>query len=215
MGWLQETLKSSIGKKSVMAVTGLTLGLFIAAHLFGNLHIIQGRAALTAFSIRLHNLGGLLHLFEISLLLLFVLHIGFGLRLFLDNRQAKPCHYAVTGSQRRLRLGSPIIPYTGLVLLLFLAYHLASFRFGPPTPAGDLVAASLAQPATGAFYLAALLALTLHLHHGLWSLCQTLGLNHPKYEALLEKGAAAAGILIGALFMLIPLLALFWPDFLS
>ncbi len=214
MGWLRETLNSSIGKKSVMALTGLALGLFVAAHLVGNLHIIQGRAALTAHSIRLHNLGGMLYLAELSLFFIFVIHLGFGLRLFLDNRQAKPLRYAVASSHHRLRLGAPIIPYTGLILLVFLAYHLASFRFAAPTPAGDLVAATLAQPVTTTIYLGALLALTLHLRHGLWSLSQSLGLSHPKHDTLLEKGAAAAGIIIGALFMLIPLLALFWPDLL-
>jgi len=215
MGWLRETLKSSIGKKSVMAVTGLALGLFLAAHLVGNLRILHGRAALTAHALRLHNLGGLLHLAELALLFLFVLHLGFGLWLFLDNCQAKPTRYAGASNNRRLLLGAAAMPYTGLLLLLFLAYHLARFRFGTPTPAGDLVASTLAQPATGIFYLIALLALALHLRHGLWSLCQSLGVSHPKYDILLEKGASATGILIGALFLIIPLLALCWPDFLS
>jgi len=215
MGWLRETFQSSIGKKSVMAMTGCVLGLFIAAHLTGNLHILQGRAALTSHAVRLQNLGWRLHLAELVLLLLFVLHAGFGLWLFLDNRQAKPTRYAVTSRNHRLMGGAPTMPYTGLFLLFFLAAHLACFRFGPSSPAGDLVATSLAQPATGIFYLIALLALTLHLRHGLWSLCQSLGMSHPKYDLLLEKGASAVGILLGALFMLIPLLALFWPSFLS
>lgn len=215
MGWLRETLNSSIGKKSVMALTGLALGLFLAAHLLGVTSLIHGRAAFTAYGVRLHSLGLLLRLTEILLLLALLVHIGVGLRLFLENRRAKPSRYAVASRSRRLDLGAPTMPYTGLILLLFLACHLARFRFGSPIPAGELVATTLARPATGGFYLIALLALGLHLRHGLWSLCQSLGISHPKYDTLLERGAAVAGILLGVLFMIIPLLALFWPDFLG
>jgi len=214
MGWLRETLTSSIGKKTAMALTGLALGLFIVAHLAGNLHILKGRAALTAYAIRLHHHTTLLHLAEIFLLPLFIIHVGLGLILFLENRRAKPRHYAVSRLDSRI-WGSQSMPYTGLVLLFFLAYHLTRFSFGAPAPAEDLVATSLAQPITGAFYLTALLALGLHLRHGLWSLCQTLGLSHPKYETRLENGTAIVGIIIAALFMIIPFLALFRPEILG
>ncbi|NTV13253.1 MAG: succinate dehydrogenase [Desulfobulbaceae bacterium] len=214
MGWLRTTLNSSIGNKAVMALTGLLLGLFIAAHLAGLANIFRGRAALTTHATQIHNLGGLLHLAELFLLLIFLLHLGFGLRLFIANRLAKPRRYAVAGRRSQGCGVAPTMPYTGLMLLLFLACHLAHFRFCAPAPAGELVATTLAQPVTGVFYLMALLTLGLHLRHGLWSLCQSLGLSHPKYDPLLAGGAAVAGSIITALFMTIPLLALWWPDFL-
>lgn len=212
MGWLRNFLTSSIGKKAVMALTGLALGLFLVAHLAGLAQIFRGRAALTAHAAHLHSLAGLLHLTEIALMLLFLLHLGFGLRLYLDNLQAKPLGYAGAAPNGRRFWGAAAMPYSGLILLGFLTCHLASFRFNRATPTGELVATTLAQPATALFYLVALLALGLHLRHGLWSLCQSLGVSHPKYDQGLAKGASLVALLLTALFMTIPLLALGWPD---
>jgi succinate dehydrogenase / fumarate reductase cytochrome b subunit len=106
------------------------------------------------------------------------------------------------------------MPYTGLFLLVFLVQHLAGFHFTEYISVSTLVRDSLAQPLTATFYLAALGAMTLHLCHGLWSLWQSLGLSHPKYEVFLERAAFSLGIFIGTLFAMIPILALFWPGFL-
>lgn len=213
MGWLRRTLNSSIGKKTAMAVTGLVLGLFVAAHLAGLTSIFRGRATFTAYAARLHGLGGLLRLGEIFLLVAFLLHIAVGLLLFLENRRAKPTRYAVRKSSGGQTWGCLTMPYTGLFLLLFLGYHLARFHLNDHAPIDALLRESLAQPAIGAFYLLALLALGLHLSHGLWSSLQSLGLSHPKYDAFLEYGGLAISVFITTLFSLIPLLALFWPGF--
>jgi len=214
MGWLSRTINSSIGRKTVMAVTGLLLSLFIIGHLLGNSNIFLGRAAFDSYAAHLHALGGLLHLVEIVLLLVFVLHVGFGLYLFLDNLRARPEGYAVTRSAGGRTPGSRTMPYTGLFILVFLADHLARFHFTPHTSVSDLVRENLTRPAIAVFYIAALTALTLHLSHGLWSLWQSLGFNHPKYETFLDRGGLALGILIGAILIMIPALALFWPGFL-
>lgn len=214
MGWLGRTLNSSIGKKTVMAVTGLSLGFFVAAHLAGLANLFRGHAAFAAYAARLHDLAGLLRLGEIFLLVAFLLHISVGLRLFLENRRAKPTRYAVRNSAGGQTWGSQTMPHTGLFLLLFLGYHLARFHLNDYAPIDTLLRESLAQPAIGAFYLLALLALGLHLSHGLWSSLQSLGLSHPKYDAFLEYGGLAISVFITTLFSLIPLLALFWPGFL-
>jgi succinate dehydrogenase / fumarate reductase cytochrome b subunit len=215
MGWLGRTLNSSIGKKTVMAVTGLSLGLFVAAHLAGLTSIFRGRVAFAAYADRLHDLALLLRLGEIFLLVVFLLHITVGLLLFLENRRAKPIRYAVRNSASGQTWGSQTMPYTGLCLLLFLGYHLASFSLNDYAPIDVLLRESLAQPATGTFYLIALLALGLHLSHGLWSSLQSLGLSHPKYDQFLESGGVGISVFITTLFSLIPILALFWPGFLG
>jgi succinate dehydrogenase / fumarate reductase cytochrome b subunit len=214
MGWLSATFNSSIGRKTVMAGTGLLQVLFLLGHLAGNANTFRGRTAYEAHAARLHNLGGLLHLLEIFLLLAFLLHLGMGLYLFLDNLKARPTRYFVSKSAGGRTWGSRTMPYTGLFLLVFLFLHLSSFRFTEYTSISELVRDSLSRPGTGAFYLAAILALTLHLGHGLWSIWQSLGLSHPKYEVFLERAALALSIFTGTLYSMIPILALFWPGFL-
>ena len=106
------------------------------------------------------------------------------------------------------------MPYTGFVLLLFLLLHLAHFHFTDSASLSDRLRESLAQPEIGIFYLTALLALGLHLSHGLWSSLQSLGVSHPKYDRFLEGGGLGISVFITTLFCMIPLLALFWPGFL-
>ena len=214
MGWLKATINSSIGRKTVMAVTGLLLALFILGHLLGNATAFLGRAAFEAYAGHLHGLGPLLHLAEVILLLAFTLHLGFGLYLFLDNLRATPTRNAVRRNAGGRTWGSQTMPYTGLALLLFLLLHLVQFHFSAYASVSDLVRDHLSRPLTGALYLAGLGALALHLSHGLWSFWQSLGLSHPKYDLFLERGAFGLGIFIGALFAMLPILAIFWPGFL-
>jgi succinate dehydrogenase / fumarate reductase cytochrome b subunit len=215
MGWLGKTINSSIGKKSVMAVTGLALALFIIAHLAGNTNAFRGRTAFEAYAGRLRDLGAWLYLMEFFLFSIFFLHIGFGLKLFWENLRGRPNPYAVSNSAGNQTWGSHTMPHTGLFLLLFLIQHLARFRFAVHDSVSDLVRESLSRPLTAVFYLAALTALTLHLGHGLWSLWQSLGLNHPKYAVFLERTAFGLSVFIGALFAMLPILAILRPDFLG
>lgn len=214
MGWLRRTIYSSIGKKTVMAGSGLCLSFFTAAHLAGLSNIFRGRAAFAAYAARLHDLGNLLRLGQIFLLLLFLLHIGVGVIIFLENRRAKPGRYAVNQSSGGRTWGSLSMPHTGLFLLLFLILHLANFHLAKHAALSDLARERLARPTTGVFYLTGILALGLHLSHGLWSSLQSLGVSHPKYDRFLEYGGLGISVFITTLFCMIPLLALFWPGFL-
>lgn len=214
MGWLGKTFNSSIGKKATMAVTGLGLTLFVVVHLAGVGTIFRGRLAFAAHAARLQSLSWLLRPAELLLLLFFLTHLGMGLRLFLENRRARPDRYAVNRSAGGATWGSRAMPYTGLFLLFFLLPHLFSFRLGGQAALGDRLREELARPATAVFYLTALLALGLHLGHGLWSSLQSLGVSHPKYQRGLENGGRTAALLVAAIFGMIPLLALFWPGFL-
>jgi len=214
MGWLSRTINSSIGRKTAMAVTGLFQAFFVVGHLLGNANTFGGKAAYDSYSAKLHSLGWLLTVFEILLLATFLFHIGFGLYLFLDNRKARPARYAMSRSAGDRTWGARTMPYTGLFLLIFLVDHLHRFRFAGTMQISDLVRDNLIRPPVAGFYIVAFIALGLHLSHGLWSLWQSLGFNHPKYETFLWRAAFALSIAIGALFSTIPLLALFWPGFL-
>ena len=218
MAWVARTINSSIGKKAVMAVSGLLLGLFVLVHMLGNSTALAGRDAFLAYAAALHAHDRLLLVFELLLLVFFLVHVTLALLLTLANRAARPVPYAVTGRAgggAGIGPGSRTMLYSGLFLLVFLVVHLVQFKFGGrELPVADLLRQVLAQPLFTIFYLAAVLALTLHLSHGFWSLWQSLGVEHPKYNPLLQRGAVALAVLTGLLFSLVPLAVLFFPDFL-
>jgi len=215
MGWIGSLYRSSIGKKSIMAASGLLLSLFLLTHLLGNSVSFLGREAFNAYAAKLHSVGNLIYVFEIGLLTLFLIHILTGIILYLENLQARPARYSVNTSEGGRSLGSRTMPYTGVIILVFIIVHLMNFHFTDKSvPVADLVRELLSKPALGLFYIFSLLAVALHLSHGVWSLFQSIGFNHDKYNRLLLKGALAFSILIGAVFVLIPVLALVSRSFL-
>ncbi len=208
------TLKSSIGKKSVMAVSGLLLSLFLLTHLAGNATAFLGREAFNSYAEHLHSLGFLIRVFEAGLLAVFIVHVSFGLNLFFENLEARPCRYEIDAGAGGRTPASRTMPYTGLLILVFIVHHLARFHFSEAGSISDLVRDNLSLPVTAGYYIFSLLALTLHVSHGFWSMTQTLGISHPKYDLLLNRLALIIAIIIGVVFMTIPILAFFRPDFL-
>lgn len=207
-------LASSIGKKSVMAFSGLLLGLFLLAHLAGNAAAFLGREAFDSYGEGLQSLGFLLPVFEVGLAAVFLVHISFGLNLFFENLGARPCRYEVDGNVGGRTLASRTMPYTGLLVLVFIVHHLARFYFRESASISDLVLTNLTLPLTAGYYIFSLLVLTLHISHGFWSMTQTLGLSHVKYDLMIRRLALGLSIVLGVVFMMIPILALFWPGFL-
>ena len=215
MGLIDSLYRSSVGKKSIMAASGLLLSLFIVTHLLGNSISFLGRDAFNNYAERLHSLGVLVYLFEIGLLTLFLIHIITGIILYLENLQARPSRYSVNSNEGGRSLGSRTMPYTGAITLIFIIVHLMNFHFTDKSvPIADLVRELLSRPGLAIFYIFSLVALALHLSHGFWSLFQSIGLNHEKYNQLLLKGALAFSILVGIVFILIPVLALVSRSFL-
>jgi succinate dehydrogenase / fumarate reductase cytochrome b subunit len=215
MNWLFSTFKSSIGQKSIMAGSGLLLSLFLLTHLVGNATAFLGRTAYNAYAERLHNLGFLLPLLETGLLAALIVHVACGLNLYFENLAARPCRYEVAAAGGGRTLAARTMPYTGLLVLVFIAHHLARFHFGVAGPPSDLVRLNLSRPVTAGYYVFSLLVLTLHLGHGFWSMLQSVGLSHPKYDRLISRLALVLAVTGGLLFTLIPLLVLFRPDFLN
>ena len=215
MGLIGSLYRSSVGKKSIMAASGLLLSLFLLTHMLGNSVSFLGRDAFNTYAERLHSLGVLVYIFEIGLLTLFLIHIITGIILYLENLQARPSRYSVNTSEGGRSWGSRTMPYTGVIILVFIIVHLMNFHFTDKSvPVADLVRELLSSPSLAFFYIFSLVALALHLSHGFWSLFQSIGFNHEKYNPLLLKGALVFSILMGAVFILIPVLTLVSRSFL-
>jgi len=215
MGWIGSLYRSSVGKKSIMAASGLLLSLFLLTHLIGNSVSFLGREAFNAYAAKLHSVGNLIYIFETGLLTLFLIHIITGVILYLENLQARPSRYSVNSSEGGRSWGSRTMPYTGAIIFVFIIVHLLNFHFTDKSvPVADLVRELLSRPPLAFFYIISLLAVALHLSHGAWSLFQSMGFNHDKYNRLLLKGALVFSILVGAVFILIPVLALVSRSFL-
>jgi len=215
MGLIVSLYRSSVGKKGIMAASGLLLSLFILIHLLGNSISFAGREAFNSYAEKLHSMGGFIYLFELGLLALFLTHIITGIILYIENLQARPSRYSVNSSEGGRSLGSRTMPYTGAIILFFIIVHLINFHFTDKSMlVADLVRELLSKPGLAFFYIISFIALALHLSHGAWSLFQSIGFNHEKYNQILMKGALAFSILVGTVFILIPVLALISRSFL-
>ena len=206
MNWLTNTFGSSVGKKLMMAATGLFFCVFLVLHLAGNMTIYMGKDAFNSYAEHLHALGPLLVLAEWGLLIFAVIHISTGLFLFYQNFKARPTRYAVNKRAGGRTLGSATMPYTGVILLLFVIYHLFNFHFVDKTHTTifQIVSNAFAQPSYVLIYTFAMIIAAVHVSHGLWSAFQTLGANHPKYTPLLRGLSLVFCLIVGIGFGFIP-----------
>jgi len=197
---------STIGKKVVMAVTGLVLFGFVVAHMIGNLQAYMGPEAMNAYAVWLRELmhGAALWVARGTLLLSVILHIWSATALTIDNRRARPVRYR-RHAHERSTYASRTMVWSGPILALFVIYHLLHFTFGTVHPSfveGDVyhnfVAGFQVLPVS-IFYIVAMLALGYHLYHGIWSMMQTLGWSHPRYNFLRHglSGLFTAIVVVG------------------
>jgi succinate dehydrogenase / fumarate reductase cytochrome b subunit len=206
MNWLINTLGTSIGKKLMMAITGLGFCCFLIAHLAGNLTLYAGKDAFNAYAERLHSLGALLTLAEIGLLVFAVVHILTGATLFYQNFKARPAGYSVNKNAGGRTIGSFTMPYTGFILLLFIIYHLLNFHFVDKTNTTifEIVSSAFAKPGHVIIYIIAMITAAIHVSHGLWSAFQTIGANHPKYMPFIKGASLVFSLIVGIGFGFIP-----------
>jgi succinate dehydrogenase / fumarate reductase cytochrome b subunit len=197
---------SSIGRKVIMAVTGAILFGFVLAHMLGNLQVYLGPEALNHYGVFLRQFlhGAGIWIARSVLLAAVLLHIWSATSLTLDSRRARPEGYRQqrwkesTYASRTMRWG-------GVILLLFIIYHLLHFTTGTVHQSfieGDVYhnfVAGFRSVPVSLFYIFAMLALGFHLRHGVWSMFQTLGVSHPRYIRMAHVGAwiFAAIIVIG------------------
>jgi succinate dehydrogenase / fumarate reductase cytochrome b subunit len=196
-------MASSVGRKVVMAVTGVILFGFVTVHMLGNLQAYMGAVALNHYAEFLHTMihGGGIWVFRAVLLTAVVLHAWAALSLTLSNHAARPVgyrvqqHQAATWSSRTMR-------WSGVILGVFIIFHLLHLTTGTVHPnfiKGDAYhnfVTGFQVPAVSAFYIVAQVCLGLHMWHGVWSFTQTLGWVHPRYNALRRNFATALTLLV-------------------
>jgi succinate dehydrogenase / fumarate reductase cytochrome b subunit len=207
MNWFINTLGSSIGKKLMMAITGLGFIGFLTVHLVGNLTLYSGQDLFTSYVKHLHALGPLITLAELGLLSFAVIHIAIGTLLFYKNLMARPVRYRIKKNAGGRTIGSATQPYTGFIILAFLILHLLNFHFAEHTNESlyQLVSSAFANPLYVGVYVIAMIVVAIHVSHGFWSLFQTLGANHPKYMPLIQKLGIAVSLVFGIGFGFVPI----------
>ncbi len=195
--------QTTVGKKAIMAVTGIILFGFVVGHLLGNLQIYQGAEKLDHYAVALRKLGPLLWGTRIVLLLSVALHIWSSFELWLLQREARPVKY-VKKANLNSTYASRTMMWSGPIVLAFVIYHLLNFTFGSVHPGGPFVhgavynnvVSSFQVWPVSAFYIIAMIMLCYHLYHGLWSMFQSLGFSHPVYTPWIQLMAKVFAILI-------------------
>ncbi len=212
MNWLFRTLSTSVGKKQLMAVTGLLFLLFLATHLLGNLSVYGGGASFVAYAEHLHALGNLLVAAEVMMAAALIIHVCTAVVLFFQNRSARPVKYAVDKSGGGRTFCSQAMPYTGLLVLGFIGVHLATFshHIVDQTTRNifQIAADVLSHKGFLAIYLIAMVIVALHVRHGLWSAFQTVGASHPKYMPFIQKLSLVFAIIVAIGFGSLPIVIL-------
>ena len=205
---------SSVGKKAVMAVTGIMGVLFVVGHMVGNLQVFQGAERLNAYGHLLHGpLNELVWGARVALLVALVLHVVAAWQLTMRNRAARPVDYA-TRTPQVSTLAARTLRWGGVLLLVFIVFHLLDLTIGRVNPAfqeGDVYAnllGSLQRPLIALFYIIAMAALALHLYHGAWSSLRTLGVAQASVSPLKRRAALFVAIIIAVGFAVVPLAVL-------
>jgi len=220
MTWFGNFYRSAVGKKAVMAVTGVILFGWIFLHMVGNLKVYFGPEHYNEYARFLKTMfaplvpeSGMLWLSRIILLVAVVLHIHAAYALTMMNLEARPLAYRDrafvkgTYAARTMRWG-------GVIILLFVIYHILHFTTGQAHH--DFVPGDVYRNfVTGfriwwvsAIYIVANLALGLHLYHGVWSMFSSVGMTNPKYETWRRNFATAFAVVITAANVAFPLMVL-------
>ena len=214
--------RSAIGKKWVMAITGIMLIGFVFGHMVGNLKIFlpahDGVPAINEYAEWLRTIGEpalpetvFLWMMRGGLLLAVALHIAAAVSLTRMNHAARPVKYQSKRDYVAANYAARTMRWTGVIVLLFIIFHLLDLTFGKtgaPFETGDVydnIIASFDRPVVAVFYIAANLALAFHLFHGAWSMFQSLGWNNPRWNALRRKFAIGIATIIAVGNISIPL----------
>lgn len=205
--------QSTLGKKIWMAVTGLLLFGFVCAHMLGNLQLYLGAEKLNHYAHLIQSNQPLVWTFRAVMLLLVGTHVLTAVQLWLRNRRSRPVKYRVFNPPA-VDYAARTMVWSGPIILAFLLYHIGHFTVGcvhHDFIRGDVyhnVVSAFQVWWVAGFYIVANLMLAIHLYHGLWSLFQTFGWDHPRFGHLRRWIAIAFAFVIGAGNISMPLAVL-------
>jgi succinate dehydrogenase / fumarate reductase, cytochrome b subunit len=212
--------QAPIGKKAVMAVTGIILFLYVLGHLIGNLQIYASNPEqINQYAAFLHNPANVPLLWGVRIILIaaVVLHIVAAVQLWLLKQEARPTGYFKKDDVPTAYAARTMV-WSGPIILAFVIFHVLHLTVGAVLPLEELgpnqpnvranVVNGFSHPAVAGFYIFAMVLLAMHLYHGLWSMFQSLGFHHPRYTPIVKRLAAWAAILIGVGEISIPLAVL-------
>ena len=213
LSWVNRVFSTTVGSKIIVACTAIILTGFVIGHLIGNLKVFAGPDSLNGYAKFLKDLGPFLWVARGGLILMFVLHVALAIRVKWKSAAARPIPYAYPATIQA-SVASRFMLMTGLVILVFLLFHLAHYTFGvvEGTAAREhylelhdaqgrhdvyrMVISGFSNPLISVFYLFAQVMLFLHLSHGIGSVFQTLGLNAPRFQRLIKKASLGIAFLI-------------------
>jgi succinate dehydrogenase / fumarate reductase cytochrome b subunit len=207
-------IDTTIGKKIVMALTGLVMFGFVIGHMAGNLQVFLGPDAYNGYAIGLHKLGPLLWVTRSVLIVAFSLHIVMAVQLVRLSAAARPVQYRKK-KHNKTTFAALTMKLSGITLLLFVAFHLAHFTFpgiamGNYTHHGHSMVYtnfvnSFSVPGVVAIYVLAQISLGTHLYHGSYSLFQTVGLSNPLRDGKIKAGAQFFALVVTVGNVILPL----------
>lgn len=217
--WVLTLYRSTIGKKAIMAVTGLVLVGFVIGHMAGNLQVFLGATKMNAYASFLKSLGELLWLARIGLFVALVLHVLMAWQLTRQKQNARPVEYQSRAPQVST-VASRTMRWGGVLLLVFIVFHILHFTTGTVFPSastpdamypvwsatdvyGNIISA-FRTPWVVAAYVVAMLFLMLHLFHGAWSSVRTLGLARSSNHPLHRRVATVIALAVWLGFSVIP-----------
>ncbi len=224
-----EFYRSAVGKKWVMAVTGFAIILFVLAHMIGNWKVflpdIEGVPEIDVYGEALRQLlfplvpeHVVLWLLRTGLIVVFALHVHAAYSLTLTNRKARPDNYQGPRTYGVANYASRTMRWSGTIFLAFLVFHLADLTWGiePAAPAtwerGEVFAnfvATFSRIPVTAFYVIAMGLLAIHLYHGAWSMFQSVGINHPRFNPWRRGFALGLAVVVFVGNSILPLAVVF------
>lgn len=210
--------RSQVGRKFVTGITGIALMLFVTGHLVGNLLLLGDGTAFNLYGHKLESLGVLLYIIELTLTLILLFHAYIGISIAMEKRRARPQNYekhVSRGHESRMSASSKSMIWSGLLLLVFIVFHVITMKYGPRYEVMidgivvrdlyTLTVETFKNPLYVIGYVVIMALLWMHLRHGFWSAVQSLTLMSPKNEQSIRLFGKVYATALGFGFLFLPI----------